>query len=73
MKKFKIKAQGYGGSGPSIAPYISTNVSEIKSEIASLIVTDHAVQLYEIDDNGSEKRIDFEYYTSVTIEILQDE
>lgn len=67
MKKYKVKAQGYGGGGPSVSPFISSNINEIKEHIESLLETDHAVQLYKIDENGNETQIEFEYTTNINV------
>jgi len=57
---YRIKAQGYGGGGASIRPYVSDNLENIKSEMSDLLESDHAVQLYKIQDDGSEVRVDYE-------------
>ena len=69
MRKFKVKAQGYGGSGPSVASIESSDIAEIKNEIADLINSDHAVQLYEILEDGTEVSVEFEAESSVAIYI----
>jgi len=57
---YRIKAQGYDGGGVSIRPYVSDNLENIKSEMSDLLESDHAVQLYKIQDDGSEVRVDYE-------------
>lgn len=67
MKLYRVHAQGYGGGGASVNPFESTDKKEIIEHIEGLLETDHAVQLYEIDDNGNRKKIEFEHYSSVTV------
>lgn len=69
MTKYLVNGQGYGGGGPSVSPFESTNLEEIKERIAELLESDHAVQLYKIDENDAKTRIEFEHYTSVTVRI----
>jgi hypothetical protein len=69
MSNYFIEARGYGGEGPSITPMIVSDLNAAKQEIADLIQTDHAVWLYKIDTNGTKTRMDFEIYTTVTVEI----
>ena len=52
MTKYLVNGQGYGGGGPSVSPFESTNLEEIKERIAELLESDHAVQLYKIDENA---------------------
>ena len=65
--KYIVNGQGYGGGGPSVNPYESSDKHKVKRHIEDLLETDHAVQLYEIDDSGNKKQIKFEYYSSVTV------
>ena len=67
MNLYRVHAQGYGGGGPSVTPYESSDKNKIKRHIEDLLESDHAVQLYEIDDNGNRKKIEFEHYSSVTV------
>lgn len=69
MTKYRVNGQGYGGGGPSVNPFESDNIKEIKERMADLLESDHAVQLYRVNDDGTVKRINFEYYTSVTVRI----
>ena len=71
MKKYRVNGQGYGGGGPSVTPFESSDINEIQERIEELINSDHAVQLYRINDDGTVKRLNFEYYTSVTVEIKE--
>ena len=71
MTKYIVNGQGYGGGGPSVSPFESSNLKEIKDRIAELLETDHAVQLYKVDDNGIKTHIEFNYYTTVTVEIYE--
>jgi hypothetical protein len=65
--KYRVHAQGYGGGGASVRPFESSDKKEIIEHIENLLETDHAVQLYEIDDNDNKKKIEFEHYSSVTV------
>jgi hypothetical protein len=69
MITYRIKAQGYGGGGPSIPTIETTSIEVAQNEIADLIGTDHAVQLYVVDSNGNETRMEFEWYSTVTVNI----
>lgn len=69
MTKYIVKGQGYGGSGPSVKPFESTDINEIKDRIAELMESDHAVQLYQMNDDGTSNQIEFEYYTTITVNI----
>lgn len=71
MKTYLVKAQGYGGGGPSANPFESLDLHEIKGVIEELLSSDHAVQLYRIEDDGTAVDIPFEYYnyTKCTIDI----
>jgi hypothetical protein len=65
--KYRVHAQGYGGGGASVNPYESSDKNKVKRHIEDLLETDHAVQLYEIDDNGNKNKIEFEHYSSITV------
>jgi hypothetical protein len=67
MPFYVVRAQGYGGSGPSVSPFVSENLDEIKEEIADLIQSDHAVQLYKIAECGTESRVEYYTHHSVTV------
>jgi len=69
---YRVKAQGYGGSGPSIKPFESLDINKIKCEIEDLLTSDHSVQLYKIEADGSEISIPFEYYTYTKCEIPKE-
>jgi hypothetical protein len=69
---YRIKARGYGGGGPSIAPFETTSIDVARREIADLLDSDHAVQLYRVDGNGVETRIEFDYYTTTVVTIGDD-
>ena len=71
MTIYKVKAQGYGGSGPSVSPFESDDLSLVRGEIADLLSSDHAVQLYRINEDGSETPVEFEYYTTITVDMKQ--
>lgn len=66
---YKVNAQGYGGGGPSVSPFVSTDLNVVKSEIEDLIASDHAVQLYLVKDDGTEERLDYEVYSTVNVVI----
>jgi hypothetical protein len=66
---YRIKAQGYGGGGPSVPTRDSDDINVVREEIAELIESDHVVQLYRVNADGSETRIDFECYTTTTVVI----
>lgn len=69
MTTYLVKGQGYGGEGPSVRPFTSSNIKEIKDRIAELLETDHAVQLYRVDTEGNTTQIEFEYYTQISVSI----
>ena len=69
---YRIKAQGYGGGGPSVPPIETTSIDVARNEIADLIDSDHAVQLYTVGADGVELRVEFDYYTSTTVTIGDD-
>lgn len=69
MTLYQVKAQGYGGSGPSVPTFESTDIKKIKERIADLVQSDHAVQLYCVNADGSTASIDFETYSTITVEI----
>jgi hypothetical protein len=69
MTTYRVTGQGYGGGGPSVSPFESDDLNAIKDRIAYLLESDHAVQLYKIDDSGVKTRIEFEHYTSVSVRI----
>jgi hypothetical protein len=66
---YRIKAQGYGGCGPSICPIETTSLDVARNEIADLLSSDHSVQLYVVDGDGIETRIKFDYYTTIAVNI----
>lgn len=66
---YRIEAQGYGGFGPSVRPMTTSDLNAVREEIADLIESDHAVQLYKVNTDGSKTRIDFECRTTVTVDI----
>jgi hypothetical protein len=66
---YRIKAQGYGGGGPSVPTTDSDDINVIREQMEDLIDSDHAVQLYKVDADGVETRISFEYYTTTTVAI----
>lgn len=72
MTKYLVKGQGYGGGGPSVSPFESSNLAEVKERISELIESDHAVQLYKIDEDGVKTQIEFNYYTTVNVEIYEE-
>ena len=69
MTKYRVNGQGYGGGGPSVTPFESDNLSAIKDRMSDLLESDHAVQLYRVNEDGSVKRISFDYYTSISVRI----
>lgn len=69
MITYIVKGQGYGGGGPSVRPFTSSNLSEIKDRIADLLETDHAVQLYRVDAEGNTKQVEFDYYAQISVSI----
>ena len=69
MTKYLVNGQGYGGGGPSVSPFESDNLNAIKDRIADLLESDHAVQLYKVNDDGSTTQVEFEHYTSVFVRI----
>jgi hypothetical protein len=69
MTKYRVNGQGYGGGGPSVSPFESDNLNAIKDRIADLIESDHAVQLYKVNDDGSTTHVEFEHYNSVSVRI----
>lgn len=71
MTKYIVRGQGYGGGGPSVSPFESSNLKEVKDHIAELLESDHAVQLYKLDDDGNKTQVEFNYYTTVTVEIYE--
>lgn len=71
MTKYIVHGQGYGGGGPSVSPFESSNLKEIKERIAELLESDHAVQLYKVDDNGIKTHVEFNYYTTINVEVYE--
>jgi hypothetical protein len=69
MTKYIVKGQGYGGGGPSVTPFESDSISEIKDRMIELLESDHAVQLYRVNADGTVKPVEFEYYTNITVNI----
>jgi hypothetical protein len=69
MTKYIVKGQGYGGGGPSVRPFESDNLNEVKDRISELIESDHAVQLYRVNTDGTVKSVEFECYTNVSVRI----
>jgi hypothetical protein len=69
MTKYRVTGQGYGGGGPSVSPFESDNLSAIKDHMSDLLESDHAVQLYRVNDDGTVKRVNFEYYTTISVRI----
>lgn len=69
MTKYRVTGQGYGGSGPSVSPFESDNISAVKDRMIDLLESDHAVQLYRVNNDGTVTQVDFEYYTNITVSI----
>lgn len=69
MTKYIVKGQGYGGGGPSVTPFESDDVAAVKDRISELLESDHAVQLYRVNADGTTKQVSFEYYTNITVSI----
>jgi hypothetical protein len=67
MTMYVVKAQGYGGEGPSVSPYYSDDISAVEDVITELLETDHAVQLYRIDSDGVAQPTTFETYTTIKV------
>lgn len=67
MIKYLVNGQGYGGGGPSVSPFESSDLKKIKERIAELLESDHAVQLYKIDENGVKTHVEFEHYSTVSV------
>jgi hypothetical protein len=69
MTTFIIKAQGYGGGGPSLRPFETTSLQEAINEIEDLLDSDHSVKLYKLDYNGKEIPMNYtaHSYTKVYI------
>jgi len=73
MALYKIKAQGYGGSGASAMPFTSHDITALQSEIEDLLLSDHAVQLYKMNADDTETRVDYETYTRIRVIIDEDQ
>jgi hypothetical protein len=69
MTKYIVKGQGYGGGGPSVSPFESDDISAVKDRMIELLESDHAVQLYRVNANGTVTQVEFEYYTNITVSI----
>lgn len=69
MTKYIVKGQGYGGGGPSVTPFESNDIAAVRERISELLESDHAVQLYRVNTDGTVKQIEFEYYTNITVSI----
>lgn len=69
MTTYLVKGQGYGGEGPSVRPFESTDLIKVKERIADLLESDHAVQLYRVDADAVQTQIEFEYYTQISVNI----
>lgn len=65
--KYIIEARGYSGEGPSIPSILVDSLSDAKTEIEDLLESDHSVMLYELNEDGSKTKINFEYYTRVHV------
>jgi hypothetical protein len=68
--KYIVKARGYGGSGPSVTPFITDSLQEAEDEAAELLDSDHSVQIFKIVD-GKEQMLNFETFRHTTVYITE--
>ena len=54
-------------------PFTSHDITALQSEIEDLLLSDHAVQLYKMNADDTETRVDYETYTRIRVIIDEDQ